>query len=63
MKPIDERLIEAMHRSLSDFGYPVTLGYVRDTANKLANGEKPPGGPATFIEGWLKDQARSDATS
>ena len=51
---LDPLLLAAMHKSLSEFGYPVTPQYVRDEAKRLKDdAEQPKGGPSMFIAGWL----------
>ena len=49
-----QRMANQLADILKDFGYPVSGEWVRGTMVKLYAGEKPAGGPAMFLDGWIK---------
>ena len=55
---IDPEGIREMYQALREFGYPLTEEYVRSVAEGLLQGKPPIGGPAMFIQGWLKKAGR-----
>ena len=40
---------------LQDFGYLVDVNYVKEALTKIYKGESVSGGPAMFLQGWVKD--------
>ena len=52
---LTERSVKSIHQALTEFGYPVTVDWVRDSAAKMIAGEKPVGGPDMMIRSMLVD--------
>ena len=49
-----DTLVRAFTRVLVDFGYHVSPASVQEWITSYYAGEKPRGGPAMFVHGWLQ---------
>lgn len=54
-KDSPDELAKAFRASLVDFGYPVSLEYVRECIQHFLEDTPAKGGPEMFVHGWLKN--------
>ena len=49
-----DSVAQTLNKVLVDFGYSTTQTYVKEVIQKIQAGEKPLGGPASFIANWIQ---------